>query len=120
MCRSRPRLAHCFGARCHPSSAMPRSSISSPGRCKWARCPTATFIDINMPLIYFIHTAVVALGGMSNMTWRACDLAAAAVMSGLILALLWPAGRAPAVHAVLIVLVTHLVLGPYSAGQAIT
>jgi hypothetical protein len=41
-------------------------------------------------------------------------------MSGLILALLWPAGRAPAVHAVLIVLVTHLVLGPYSAGQAIT
>jgi hypothetical protein len=23
-------------------------------------------IDINMPLIYFIHTAVVALGGMSN------------------------------------------------------
>jgi hypothetical protein len=38
-------------------------------------------------------------------------------MSGLILMLVWPAGRAVAILAVLIVLVTHFLLGPYSAGQ---
>ena len=31
--------------------------------------------------------------------------------------LVWPAGRAAAIHAVLIVLVIHLLLGPYAAGQ---
>ena len=38
-------------------------------------------------------------------------------MSGLILMLVWPAGRAVAILAVLIVLVIHLLLGPYAAGQ---
>ena len=39
------------------------------------------------------------------------------LLSGLILMLVWPAGRAVAVHAALIVLVIHLLLGPYAAGQ---
>jgi hypothetical protein len=38
-------------------------------------------------------------------------------MSSLILMLVWPAGRAVAILAVLIVLVTHFLLGPYSTGQ---
>ena len=79
--------------------------------------PYRDIVDVNMPLIYFIHAAVVALGGVSDVAWRAFDLGAAAVLSGLILLLVSPAGRAVAIHAALIVLLTHLLLGPYSAGQ---
>src|SRR5262249_60039821 len=68
-------------------------------------------------LIYFIHRAVVAIGSTSDVAWRAFDLASAAAMSGLILMVVWPAGRALAIHAVLIALIVHLLLGPYSAGQ---
>ena len=79
--------------------------------------PYRDIYDVNMPLIYFIHAGVVALGGMSDVGWRAFDLACAAAMAGVILMLVWPAGRALAIHAVLIALATHLLLGPYSAGQ---
>jgi hypothetical protein len=79
--------------------------------------PYRDIYDVNMPLIYVIHAGIVAIGGMSDVAWRAFDLACAAAMSGLILMLVWPAGRALAVHAVLIALATHLLLGPYSAGQ---
>ena len=79
--------------------------------------PYRDIFDINMPLIYYIHAAVVAIGGMSDVAWRAFDLTAALLMSGLILMLVWPAGRAAAFLAVFIVLVTHFLLGPYSAGQ---
>src|SRR5205823_9217009 len=53
--------------------------------------PYRDIYDVNMPLIYFIHLAVVAIGGMSDVAWRAFDLASAAVMSGLILILVWRA-----------------------------
>ena len=51
------------------------------------------------------------------MAWRAFDLTAAVLMSILILMLVWPAGRAVAILAGLVLLVTHFLLGPYSAGQ---
>jgi hypothetical protein len=79
--------------------------------------PYRDIYDVNMPLIYFIHAGVVELGGMSDVAWRILDLGCAAAMSALILMLVWPAGRALAVHAVFIALATHLLLGPYSAGQ---
>jgi Dolichyl-phosphate-mannose-protein mannosyltransferase len=87
------------------------------GQVQMGAVPYRDIFDINMPLIYYIHAAVVAIGGMSDVAWRAFDLAAALLMSGLILMLVWPAGRAVAILAVLIVLVTHFLLGPYSAGQ---
>jgi hypothetical protein len=87
------------------------------GQMQMGAAPYRDIIDINMPLIYFVHAAVVAIGGMSDVAWRAFDLTAAALMSGLILMLVWPAGRAVAIQAVLIVLVIHLLLGPYAAGQ---
>src|SRR5262245_36179701 len=55
--------------------------------------PYRDIIDINMPLTYDIHAAVVAIGGMSDVAWRVFDLTAAAVMSALILLLVGPAGR---------------------------
>jgi len=87
------------------------------GQFQMGAVPYRDIFDINMPLIYYIHAAVVAIGGISDVAWRAFDLAAALLMSGLILMLVWPAGRAVAILAVLIVLVTHFLLGPYSAGQ---
>ena len=87
------------------------------GQMQMGAVPYRDIVDINMPLIYFIHVAVVAIGGMGDVAWRAFDLAATALLSGLILVLVWPAGRAPAIQAALIVLVTHLLLGPYAAGQ---
>jgi hypothetical protein len=58
--------------------------------------PYRDIFDINMPLIYYIHAAVVAIGGMGDVAWRAFDLTAAVIMSILILMLVWPAGRAVA------------------------
>jgi hypothetical protein len=87
------------------------------GQFHMGAVPYRDIFDINMPLTYYIHAAVVAIGGMGDAAWRAFDLTAAVVMSGLILMLVWPAGRAVALLAMLIVLVTHILLGPYSAGQ---
>src|SRR5262249_44599117 len=79
--------------------------------------PYRDIFDVNMPLIYLIHAAVLAVGGISDLAWRAFDLTAAAVIAGSILAMGWPAGTATAILAALVVLATHLVLGPYAAGQ---
>jgi hypothetical protein len=87
------------------------------GQMQMGAVPYRDIVDINMPLVYDIHAAIVALGGMSDATWRAFDLAAAAILSVCILALLRPAGWAAGLLAVLVVLVTHLLLGAYSAGQ---
>jgi hypothetical protein len=79
--------------------------------------PYRDLADINMPLLYGIHAAIVWTGGMSDAAWRAFDLLAAAVISVLIVMLLRPAGWAAAILALLAVLATHLLLGPYAAGQ---
>jgi hypothetical protein len=87
------------------------------GQMRMGAVPYRDIVDINMPLTYGIHAAVVAIGGMSDVAWRVFDLTAAAVMSALMLMLVWPAGRAVAILAMLAMLVTHLLLGPYAAGQ---
>ena len=87
------------------------------GQMQMGAVPYRDIVDINMPLVYDIHVAIVAVGGMSDGAWRAFDLMAAAIMSACILALLRPAGWAAGILAVLVVLVTHLLLGPYSTGQ---
>jgi hypothetical protein len=79
--------------------------------------PYRDIVDINMPLTYDIHAAIVALGAMSDVGWRAFDLAAVALLSACVLVLVWPAGRAVAILAVLAVLLMHLLLGRYAAGQ---
>src|SRR5262249_43317107 len=84
---------------------------------KMGAVPYRDIIDINMPLTYDIHAAVVAIGGMSDVAWRVFDLTAAAVMSALILLLVGPAGRAVAILAMLAVLAAHLLHSPYAVGQ---
>ena len=87
------------------------------GQMQMGAVPYRDIIDVNMPLTYAIHAAVVATGGMGDIAWRAFDLTATAVLATLILMLLAPVGRAAAVLAVLVVLLMHLLLGPYAAGQ---
>ena len=76
--------------------------------------------DVNMPLIYLIHAAIVTIGGVGDVVWRVFDLTAAGLMSGLILMLVWPAGQTAAIHAVLIVLVIHLCSAPMPPVSATT
>jgi hypothetical protein len=87
------------------------------GQMKLGAVPYRDIADMNMPLTYGIHAAVVAIGGMSDVAWRVFDLTATAVMSALILMLVGPAGRAVAILAMLAVLVMHLSHSPYAAGQ---
>jgi len=79
--------------------------------------PYRDLADVNMPLVYGIHAAIVSIGGMSDAAWRAFDLLAAAAMSTLIVMLVRPAGGAAAILALLAMLATHLLLGSYAAGQ---
>jgi hypothetical protein len=46
--------------------------------------PYRDIFDINMPLIYYIHAAVVGIGGMGDVAWRAFDLIAAVLMTDLV------------------------------------
>jgi hypothetical protein len=87
------------------------------GQMKMGAVPYRDIADVNMPLTYDLHAAIVAVGGMSDVAWRAFDLTAAAMMSACILMLVGPVGRAVAILAMLSVLVNHLLLGPYAAGQ---
>ncbi len=79
--------------------------------------PYRDIFDVNMPVIYGIHAAIVRFGGMSDGPWRVFDLGAAAIMSGSILMLVRPSGLAAAILTLLVMLATHLLLGPYAAGQ---
>ena len=36
--------------------------------------PYRDIADVNMPLTYGIHAAVVSIGGMSDLAWRAFDV----------------------------------------------
>ena len=87
------------------------------GQMRMGAVPYRDIADVNMPLTYAIHAAVVAVGGMSDLAWRVFDLLALAVLGFFILILMAPAGRAPAILAALAVVTMHLLLGPYAAGQ---
>jgi hypothetical protein len=87
------------------------------GQMRMGAVPYRDIADVNMPLTYAIHAAVVAVGGMSDLAWRVLDLLALAILCTFILILIAPAGRAPAILAVLAVVTMHLLLGPYAAGQ---
>ena len=84
---------------------------------KMGAVPYRDIADVNMPFTYGIHAAIVTMGGMSDLAWRTFDVSATAVLSALILMLVAPAGGAVAILALLGVLIMHLLLGPFAAGQ---
>lgn len=79
--------------------------------------PYRDIFDINMPLVYGIHAALVSIGGMGDLAWRIFDLSAAAAMTLCVMALMRPAGWPTGILAAAMILIVHLLLGAYAAGQ---
>ncbi len=79
--------------------------------------PYRDFFDMNMPLIYVIHLAIITVGGMSDLTFRIFDLGACALVGVLAAALVWPKGRSFAALAALTIIAAHLLDGPQAAGE---
>ena len=79
--------------------------------------PYRDFIDVNMPLIYIIHLAVIAIGGMNDLTFRIFDLGISVLIGILAAALVWPKGWSVAVLAALTINAAHLLDGPQAAGE---
>ena len=79
--------------------------------------PYRDFIDMNMPLIYLIHLAVIAIGGMDDLTFRIFDLSISVLVGTIAAALVWPKGRSLAFLAALTIVAAHLLDGPQAAGE---
>jgi hypothetical protein len=79
--------------------------------------PYRDIFDINMPLVYGLHAALVLAGGTGDLAWRIFDLSALALMVLCVCGLLRPAGWPAAILAAAMILTVHLLLGAYSAGQ---
>ena len=50
------------------------------GQFQMGAVPYRDIFDVNMPLTYFVHAAVIAIGGMGDAAWRAFDLTAAVLV----------------------------------------
>ncbi len=79
--------------------------------------PYRDFIDMNMPLVYALHAAIIYVAGMGDFPFRLCDLACSLIIGLLAAALVWPAGRILATLAALTIIAAHLLSGPPAAGQ---
>jgi hypothetical protein len=79
--------------------------------------PYRDLFDINFPLIFILHAAVIAIGGTGDWAFRLFDLGLLALVGVLAAGLVLPAGRIPAALAALSIMSAHLMFGPMSAGQ---
>ena len=79
--------------------------------------PYRDIVDMNMPLIYWIHDALIGSAGLGDGAFRAFDLAATVLLAGLGVMFVWPAGRPAAVLAGLSLALMHLAFGPLDEGQ---
>ena len=79
--------------------------------------PYRDFIDVNMPLIYLIHSAIIALGGMNDLTFRIFDLGVSVLIGIIAAAIIWPNGLKFALLAALTIIAAHLLDGPQAAGE---
>ncbi|MCW6506742.1 hypothetical protein [Lichenifustis flavocetrariae] len=79
--------------------------------------PYKDFIDMNMPLIYVIHAAVIWVGGMGDLAFRIFDLGSSVAIGLLAGALVRPAGLSNAFLAAVTIIAAHLLFGPQAAGE---
>jgi hypothetical protein len=79
--------------------------------------PYRDLFDINLPLIFLLHAAVIAIGGTGDWAFRLFDLGILTLVGVLTVALVWPAGRTLATLAALSIVSAHLMFGPFAAGQ---
>jgi hypothetical protein len=80
--------------------------------------PYRDVLDMNMPGVYLVHRAVLAVGGAGDAAWRAFDLLCLAAAGGLLYALVRPLGdRWTAASAGMLFALYHLAGGAWRAGQ---
>jgi hypothetical protein len=79
--------------------------------------PYRDLFDMNLPGIYFLHLAVMALLGPGDLTWRLFDLAWLGVTGGLAFGYCRRFGGWSAAAASLLFAVYHLAGGAWRAGQ---
>lgn len=84
---------------------------------KLGAVPYRDLIDINPPLIYWIHAAILEFIGPNDLSFRIFDLSITFVIGMLTCILVWPNGRYFGILAGLSLAIYHLALGPLSAGQ---
>jgi hypothetical protein len=87
------------------------------GQMLLGEVPYRDLFDMNFPLIFILHAAVIAIGGTGDWAFRLYDLGVLTLVGLLAAALVWPAGRLLAAFAALSIMATHLMLGPMYAGQ---
>src|SRR5262245_23769120 len=79
--------------------------------------PYRDVFDMNLPGVYLIHAAVIAVLGRGDLAWRVFDLGWLAATAALLWAYGRPAGRASAAAAALLFTLYHLSGGVWRAGQ---
>jgi hypothetical protein len=80
--------------------------------------PYRDIFDMNLPGVYLLHWAVLAIGGAGDLAWRVFDLAWLAATAAALFAFCLPlGGRAGAAVAALLFTLYHLAGGAWQAGQ---
>jgi len=80
--------------------------------------PYRDVFDMNMPGVYLVHAALLAVGGGGDVAWRAFDLVCLGAAAALLYALVRPLGdRWTAASAGLLFACYHLAGGAWRAGQ---
>ncbi len=79
--------------------------------------PYRDVFDMNVPGVYLIHAAVIALAGRGDLAWRLFDLGWLAATSALLWAYVRPLGAGPAAGGALLFALYHLSGGAWRVGQ---
>src|SRR5262245_48972987 len=79
--------------------------------------PYRDVFDMNLPAVYLIHAAVIAVGGRGDLAWRLFDLGWLAATCAVLWAYTRPLGRGAAAASVLLFALYHLSGGAWRVGQ---
>src|SRR5262245_35568984 len=79
--------------------------------------PYRDVFDMNLPGVYLLHGAIVAVGGRGDLAWRLFDLGWLAATMTVLCAFAWPVGRGPAAAGALLFGLYHLAGGAWRVGQ---
>ena len=79
--------------------------------------PYRDVFDMNVPGVYLIHAAVIAVAGRGDLAWRLFDLGWLAATSALLWAYARPLGAGPAAGGALLFALYHLSGGAWRVGQ---
>jgi len=79
--------------------------------------PYRDVFDMNLPGVYLLHAAIIAVGGRGDLAWRLFDLGWLAATMAVLWAYARPLGRGPAAAGTLLFGLYHLAGGAWRVGQ---